>query len=155
MSSGVQSAQLIKTFKKRFPVLAKLVLVLKQFLLQRDLNEVFTGGISSYSLILMTISFLQVSWALIEGWLLQQMFLLAFLWCISYYGLSQVQIKSFFAMEKGQFCFKINFLLLCFIFNFIQVLRTKEKNLTLSGTNCLILFCSCIHARTLSERMPI
>ena len=60
MSSGVQSAQLIKTFKKKFPVLAKLVLVLKQFLLQRDLNEVFTGGISSYSLILMTISFLQV-----------------------------------------------------------------------------------------------
>lgn len=61
MSSGVQSAKLIKDFKKKFPVLAKLVLVLKQFLLQRDLNEVFTGGISSYSLILMTISFLQVS----------------------------------------------------------------------------------------------
>lgn len=35
-------------------------MVLKQFLLQRDLNEVFTGGISSYSLILMCISFLQV-----------------------------------------------------------------------------------------------
>lgn len=35
--------------------------MLKQFLLQRDLNEVFTGGISSYSLILMAISFLQVS----------------------------------------------------------------------------------------------
>ena len=31
--------------------LAKLVLVLKQFLLQRDLNEVFTGGISSYRLV--------------------------------------------------------------------------------------------------------
>ncbi|KAL0270141.1 UNVERIFIED_CONTAM: hypothetical protein PYX00_007638 [Menopon gallinae] len=60
MASGVQSAKLIKAFKKRFPVLAKLVLVLKQFLLQRDLNEVFTGGISSYSLILMTISFLQL-----------------------------------------------------------------------------------------------
>lgn len=45
---------------KDFPVLPKLVLVLKQFLLQRDLNEVFTGGISSYSLILLTVSFLQV-----------------------------------------------------------------------------------------------
>ena len=43
-----------------FPCLEPLVLVLKQFLLQRDLNEVFTGGISSYCLILMTISFLQV-----------------------------------------------------------------------------------------------
>ncbi|KAJ9587332.1 hypothetical protein L9F63_019159 [Diploptera punctata] len=60
MSNGVKSAELIKEFKRRFPVLSKLVLVLKQFLLQRDLNEVFTGGISSYSLILMTISFLQL-----------------------------------------------------------------------------------------------
>lgn len=45
---------------ERFPSLAKLVFVLKQFLYQRQLNEVFTGGISSYSLILMTISFLQL-----------------------------------------------------------------------------------------------
>lgn len=60
MSNGVKSAELIKKFKLRYPVLYSLVLVLKQFLLQRDLNEVFTGGISSYSLILMTISFLQV-----------------------------------------------------------------------------------------------
>ena len=61
MSNGVKSAELIKMFCQRYPVLPKLVLVLKQFLLQRDLNEVFTGGISSYSLILMTVSFLQVS----------------------------------------------------------------------------------------------
>ncbi|KAK7076963.1 Non-canonical poly(A) RNA polymerase papd5 [Halocaridina rubra] len=60
MSSGVNSARLIKEYKSYFPALPKLVIVLKQFLLQRDLNEVFTGGISSYSLILMTISFLQL-----------------------------------------------------------------------------------------------
>ncbi|KAG7202366.1 hypothetical protein KM043_018692 [Ampulex compressa] len=60
MSNGVKSADLINSFKRRYPVLEKLVMVLKQFLLQRDLNEVFTGGISSYSLILMTISFLQL-----------------------------------------------------------------------------------------------
>lgn len=60
MQSGVQSAELIKSYKRKYPVLSKLVLVLKQFLLQRDLNEVFTGGISSYSLILMCISFLQL-----------------------------------------------------------------------------------------------
>lgn len=60
MQSGVQSAELIKKYKQEFPLLAKLVLVLKQFLLQRDLNEVFTGGISSYSLILMCISFMQL-----------------------------------------------------------------------------------------------
>ncbi|RZC36548.1 non-canonical poly(A) RNA polymerase PAPD5-like, partial [Asbolus verrucosus] len=60
MSNGVKSAELIKTFIQMFPVLPKLVYVLKQFLLERDLNEVFTGGISSYSLILMCISFLQL-----------------------------------------------------------------------------------------------
>lgn len=43
MQSGVQSAELIKKYKKEYPVLSMLVLVLKQFLLQRDLNEVFTG----------------------------------------------------------------------------------------------------------------
>nr|CAH7738261.1 unnamed protein product [Callosobruchus chinensis] len=60
MSNGVKSAELIKTYMEKFPVLPKLVYVLKQFLLERDLNEVFTGGISSYSLILMCISFLQL-----------------------------------------------------------------------------------------------
>lgn len=60
MQSGVEAAKLIQFYKSEYPVLAKLVLVLKQFLLQRDLNEVFTGGISSYSLILMCISFLQL-----------------------------------------------------------------------------------------------
>ena len=48
---------------QKYPVLPKLVLVLKQFLLQRDLNEVFTGGIGSYSLFLMAVSFLQVGLA--------------------------------------------------------------------------------------------
>jgi len=60
MSNGVRSAELIRHFKRSYPTLQRLVFVLKQFLLQRDLNEVFTGGISSYSLILMTISFLQL-----------------------------------------------------------------------------------------------
>ncbi|XP_073986398.1 terminal nucleotidyltransferase 4B-like [Rhodnius prolixus] len=60
MNNGVRSAELIKDFKAKFSALGKLVLVLKQFLLQRDLNEVFHGGISSYSLILMTVSFLQL-----------------------------------------------------------------------------------------------
>ncbi|XP_027023437.1 terminal nucleotidyltransferase 4B isoform X2 [Tachysurus fulvidraco] len=58
--SGVNAANLIKDFKKKFPVLPYLVLVLKQFLLQRELNEVFTGGIGSYSLFLMAVSFLQL-----------------------------------------------------------------------------------------------
>uniref|UniRef100_A0A667X7F9 Terminal nucleotidyltransferase 4A n=1 Tax=Myripristis murdjan TaxID=586833 RepID=A0A667X7F9_9TELE len=58
VETGVKAASFIKDYK--YPVLPYLIFVLKQFLLQRDLNEVFTGGISSYSLILMVISFLQL-----------------------------------------------------------------------------------------------
>jgi len=45
---------------QEFPVLPFLVLVLKQFLSQRDLNDVYTGGLGSYSLILLIVSFFQV-----------------------------------------------------------------------------------------------
>jgi non-canonical poly(A) RNA polymerase PAPD5/7 len=40
MSNGLEAAKLIKYFKKNYPPMAKLIYVLKQFLLQRDLNEV-------------------------------------------------------------------------------------------------------------------
>ncbi|XP_062834006.1 terminal nucleotidyltransferase 4A isoform X2 [Anolis carolinensis] len=60
VETGVKAARLIKDYMKKYTLLPYLILVLKQFLLQRDLNEVFTGGISSYSLILMAISFLQL-----------------------------------------------------------------------------------------------
>lgn len=58
--NGVKSAELIKKFLVEYPCLRPLVMVLKQFLIQRDFNEVYTGGIGSYSLILMTVSFLQL-----------------------------------------------------------------------------------------------
>ncbi|KAF4103549.1 terminal nucleotidyltransferase 4A-like isoform X2 [Onychostoma macrolepis] len=60
VETGVKAARFIKDHLKKYSVLPYLIFVLKQFLLQRDLNEVFTGGISSYSLILMVISFLQL-----------------------------------------------------------------------------------------------
>ena len=40
MANGLQSAELVKLYKKQYPALQKLIYVLKQFLLQRDLNEV-------------------------------------------------------------------------------------------------------------------
>ena len=61
MSNGLVSANRIKQLTAEFPHLPRLVMVLKQFLLQRELNEVFTGGVSSYGVILMVVSFLQVS----------------------------------------------------------------------------------------------
>ncbi|KAM9783261.1 terminal nucleotidyltransferase 4A-like [Neosynchiropus ocellatus] len=60
VETAVKAAQFIKSYLKKYPVLPPLIFVLKQFLLQRDLNEVFTGGIGSYSLILMALSFLQL-----------------------------------------------------------------------------------------------
>ncbi|XP_016982020.1 inactive non-canonical poly(A) RNA polymerase protein Trf4-2 [Drosophila rhopaloa] len=59
-ASGVQAAELIKEFIRQFPELPKLVMVLKQFLSLQGLNEVYSsGGVSSYALTLMVISFLQ------------------------------------------------------------------------------------------------
>lgn len=58
--SGLASAEVTCRFVQMYPYLPKLVMVLKQFLVQRSLNEVFKGGISSYSLILMVVSFLQL-----------------------------------------------------------------------------------------------
>jgi len=60
MLSGISSAELVKFLKRKYPYLEKLVMVLKQFLHQRGLNEVFTGGISSYSLTILCTSFLQL-----------------------------------------------------------------------------------------------
>lgn len=59
MQSGLLSANKIKAFLKQYPLLDKLVMIIKQFLYQRNLNEVYTGGIGSYSLILLIVSFLQ------------------------------------------------------------------------------------------------
>ncbi|XP_026867530.2 terminal nucleotidyltransferase 4A-like [Electrophorus electricus] len=60
VETGIKAARFIKDHLKKYSVLPYLIFALKQFLLQRDLNEVFTGGISSYCLILMVISFLQL-----------------------------------------------------------------------------------------------
>lgn len=58
--SGVKAAELVKKFIKQFPELPKLVMVLKQFLMLQGLNEVYrSGGISSYAITLMCVSFLQ------------------------------------------------------------------------------------------------
>ena len=59
-ASECDAAEIIRTYIHMYPFLPKLVLVLKQFLTQRNLNEVFYGGISSYSLVLLLVSFLQL-----------------------------------------------------------------------------------------------
>lgn len=57
--TGIASADAIAQFMQIYPYMPKLVLVLKQFLAHRNLHEIFVGGISSYCLILLVVSFLQ------------------------------------------------------------------------------------------------
>ena len=57
--SGIKSAEKVKEYLKQYPLLKKMVLVIKQYLYQCDLNEVYFGGIGSYSVILLVVSFFQ------------------------------------------------------------------------------------------------
>lgn len=60
-STGVKAAELVRRFINQFPELPKLVMVLKHFLMLQGLNKVYgAGGISSYALTIMCISFLQL-----------------------------------------------------------------------------------------------
>lgn len=59
-AGGLHSAQLICQYIQEFPLLSPLAMVIKQFLVQRQLNEIYYGGINSYSLILMLVSFFQI-----------------------------------------------------------------------------------------------
>eukprot|EP00954_Amorphochlora_amoebiformis_P015967 1254186-Amorphochlora_amoeboformis.AAC.1 len=57
--NGVKSVSLIKGYLQQLPALKPLVLVLKQFLYERGFINIFRGGLSSYCLILMIVSFLR------------------------------------------------------------------------------------------------
>ena len=59
MPNGPRAARFIRANLRRMPALGPIVMVVKQFLSQRELNEVYTGGLGSYALILMCISHLQ------------------------------------------------------------------------------------------------
>ena len=60
MTGGPEEARRIKEYMKLYPALRPLTLVVKQLLAQRCLNEVYTGGVGSYAILLMIMSFLQV-----------------------------------------------------------------------------------------------
>jgi non-canonical poly(A) RNA polymerase PAPD5/7 len=59
-SKGSGAVETIQKYSHRYPAFKYLVILVKYFMKQRGLNEVFTGGISSYSLSLMVISHLQM-----------------------------------------------------------------------------------------------
>jgi non-canonical poly(A) RNA polymerase PAPD5/7 len=59
-TNGVKAGKMIKRFLEHLPALRALVLITKSFLSQRSMNEVFTGGLGSYSIVCLAISFLQI-----------------------------------------------------------------------------------------------
>lgn len=58
--SGVAACELVKGYIKKMPGMTSMVLLLKQYLQERGLNNSYTGGLSSYGLTLMVISYLQL-----------------------------------------------------------------------------------------------
>ncbi|KAI0748435.1 hypothetical protein C8Q80DRAFT_1104159 [Daedaleopsis nitida] len=58
--NGVTTGKMVKQFLQELPALRSLVLIIKNFLSQRSMNEVFTGGLGSYSIVCLAISFLQM-----------------------------------------------------------------------------------------------
>ncbi|KZS90028.1 Nucleotidyltransferase [Sistotremastrum niveocremeum HHB9708] len=58
--NGVAAGALLNRFLEELPAIRCLVFVAKAFLSQRSINEVFTGGLGSYSTVLLVISFLQM-----------------------------------------------------------------------------------------------
>ncbi|RDB24414.1 Non-canonical poly(A) RNA polymerase PAPD5 [Hypsizygus marmoreus] len=58
---GIEAIDLIKGYLSRMPALRPLLLVLKGFLRQRNLNDASRGGLGSYALTCLCISFLQVN----------------------------------------------------------------------------------------------
>ena len=60
VANGPASADIVKRNTRRFPALRPLTTVLKCFLAQRGLNEVYSGGIGSYALLCMIMTFLQL-----------------------------------------------------------------------------------------------
>ncbi|GMJ10189.1 TRF4/5-Like [Hibiscus trionum] len=59
VDNGPKAAEFIKGAVQKWPQLRPLCLILKVFLQQRDLNEVYSGGIGSYALLAMIIAMLQ------------------------------------------------------------------------------------------------
>ncbi|TYI27704.1 hypothetical protein E1A91_A05G192600v1 [Gossypium mustelinum] len=60
VDNGPKAAEFIKEAVLKWPQLRPLCLILKVFLQQRDLNEVYSSGIDSYALLAMIIAMLQI-----------------------------------------------------------------------------------------------
>jgi non-canonical poly(A) RNA polymerase PAPD5/7 len=60
-TNGISAGNIINQYLEVLPGARQLIMVVKAFLSQRSMNEVYTGGIGSYAVICLVISFLQAS----------------------------------------------------------------------------------------------
>lgn len=57
---GVQAIAFVKEELKQLPLLKCLIRLLKHYLKRKGLNEVYTGGLSSFSLTMMFVGFVKL-----------------------------------------------------------------------------------------------
>ncbi|EEB06137.1 poly(A) polymerase Cid14 [Schizosaccharomyces japonicus yFS275] len=57
---GLKTCLVVNGFLKKFPAVRPLTMLVKHFLNMRALNEVFLGGLSSYAIVCLVVSFLQM-----------------------------------------------------------------------------------------------
>ncbi|KAK3820364.1 MAG: hypothetical protein J3Q66DRAFT_272504, partial [Benniella sp.] len=60
LTNGIDSGQVISTYIKEIPALRPLTMLVKYFLMIKNHNEVYKGGIGSYTTVIMILSFLQM-----------------------------------------------------------------------------------------------
>ena len=59
--SGLESARVVKEYLNTVPALKELTIVIKHFLMLKNLHDAAFGGLGSYSIVIMVLHFLQVS----------------------------------------------------------------------------------------------
>ncbi|KAN0061080.1 hypothetical protein ACQY0O_006815 [Thecaphora frezii] len=59
-TNGLSAAKYVNSWLRKCPSMRPLVMAVKHLLVQRGMSEVFSGGLGSYSVIIMVISFLQL-----------------------------------------------------------------------------------------------
>jgi non-canonical poly(A) RNA polymerase PAPD5/7 len=66
-TNGLDAVNLIQGHLAAWPVLRPLVTILKLYLLQRNMNEVYSGGFGSFALITSVVAFLQMHQSRVRG----------------------------------------------------------------------------------------
>ncbi|KAF8931598.1 hypothetical protein BGZ47_011757 [Haplosporangium gracile] len=60
ITNGIESAEIVRNYMETTPALRSMTMLIKHFLMIKGQNEVFQGGIGSYTTMIMILSFLQM-----------------------------------------------------------------------------------------------